>query len=173
MRAALLLFLTAFSVDAARCQSKPVELSLGWNYAYDDQGDGFANANGWYGTANWAVFNRVGVTFSHESYWGAYRGLALNQHVYLGGLTFKLRKKEHRFDPFLQPFGGVTRASYAGAIEHQPTFELAVGADIRMKGNLSFEIIPAEYAYASGSTGALHNYQAGAGIEYTFRRKKR
>ena len=152
-------------------QEHPVELSLGWNYALDDQGDGFANANGWYGTLNWARFERVGFTISHESYWGGYRGVAFNQHVYLGGLTFKLRKGEPRFSPFVQPFGGDTRVSYAGAIENQPTFELAAGADIRLKRHLSIEIIPAEYAYAHGSVGSLHNYQAGAGLEYTFRRK--
>lgn len=154
-------------------QSRPVEVSLGWNYALDDQGDGFTDANGWYGTVNWARWERVGLTVSHESYWGGYRHLPMNQHVYLAGLTFKLRHGEHRFNPFVQPFGGVTRASYAGAVEHQPTFELAAGADIRLRGNLSLEVIPAEYAYAHGSTGSLQNYQAGAGVEYTFRHKER
>ncbi len=152
----------------AVAQARPVEVSLGWNYAYDDQGDGFANANGWYGTINVAVFKRVGFTFSHESYWTGYRASGLNQHVYLFGTTFKLRKDEHRVNPFLQPFGGVTRASYAGTIEEQPTFELAAGADIKLHGRLSFEVIPAEYAYAHGSVGSLSNYQAGAGFEYTF-----
>ncbi len=153
-------------------QHKPVEVSLGYNYAYDDQGDGFAHTNGWYGTVNWAVFERVGFTVSHESYWGGYRGPAFNQHVYLGGLTFKLRKGEPRFNPFLQPLGGATRVSYAGTVEQQPTFELTAGADIRIHGPLSFEVIPAEYAYAHGSTGSLHNYQAGVGLEYTFGKRE-
>lgn len=170
-------FLLAVACVALRqpnlaAQSHPVELSLGWNYALDGQGDGFANGNGWYGTLNWARFERIGLTVSHESYWGAYHGVAFNQHVYLAGLTFKLRKGEPRFSPFIQPFGGDTRVSTAGAIEHQPTFELAGGADIRVKGNLSLEIIPAEYAYAHGSVGSLNNYQAGAGLEYTFKRHK-
>lgn len=141
---------------------------MGWNYALDDQGDSFANVNGWYGTLNWPVFHRVGLAFSHESYWGAYQGADIGQHVYLLGTTFKLRRYEHKVNPFLQPFGGDTRVSYAGSIEDQPTFELAAGADIKLKGRLSLEIIPAEYAYAHGSVGNLNTYQAAAGVEYTF-----
>lgn len=163
-----LLGLAFLGGPSLRAQTKPIEVSLGWNYAFDDQGDGFANANGWYGTANWACYEQIGFTFSHESYWGGYRGAGLNQHVYLGGITWKPRHGEHRVNPFVQPFGGVTRASYGGFVEDQPTFELAAGADIKLHGHLSFEVIPAEYTYAHGSTGSLNNYQAGAGFEYTF-----
>lgn len=160
--------LLAACCTSAAAQSKSLEVSLGWNYALDDQGDGFANVNGWYGTVNWPVFHRVGLTFSHESYWGAYRGPDIDQHVYLLGTTFKLRHGEHKVNPFLQPFGGDTRVSYAGDIQNQPTFELAAGADIKLKGKLSLEIIPGEYAYTQGSVGSLSTYQAAAGFEYTF-----
>lgn len=167
------ILLAIAGAERAAAQSKPVELSLGWNYAYDDQGDGFANANGWYGTLNWARYEHIGFTFSHESYWGGYRNSGLNQHVYLGGITWKPRRGEHRINPFVQPFGGTTRASYGGLVEEQPTFELAAGADVKLHGHLSFEIIPAEYTYAHASIGSLNNYQAGAGFEYTFGGKEK
>lgn len=162
-----ILLLSALGVSA-EAQDKPIDLSLGWNHAYADQGNGFANIDGWYGTLNWEVTPRVGVAFSHESFWGAFAGSGVNEHVYLGGLTFELRKGSPRVKPFLQPFGGITRASASGAVQEQPTFELAAGADITLKGRLSLELIPAEYAYTHGGGLSLNTYQAAAGLQYTF-----
>ena len=162
-------FLLASSGLAA-AQAKPTDLSLGWNYARADQGVGFANLNGWYGTLNWEVTPRVGLAFSHESYWGPFAGSGVNAHVYLGGVTLELRKGDPRCKPFVQPLGGVTRASGSGSIQEQPTFELAAGADITLKGPLSLEVIPAEYAFTYGSGSALNTYQAAAGLQYTFRK---
>ncbi|MGI4827362.1 MAG: hypothetical protein ACRYFU_04100 [Janthinobacterium lividum] len=167
----LILLLAACDISS-KAQSKPLDLSLGWNYAYADQGTGFANLNGWYGTLNLEVTHRLGVAFSHESYWGGYAGSGTNVHVYLGGVTVELRKGDPRCKPFLQPLGGVTRASATGSIQEQPTFQLAAGADITLKGALSLELIPAEYALTYGNGTALNTYEAAAGLQYTFRKKK-
>ncbi len=151
-------------------QSKPIDLSLGWNYAYNDEGDGFANLNGWYGTVVWEVTERVGLCVSHESYWGGYQRTGTNEHVWLGGVNFNLRRGDHRVNPFVQPFGGVTRASFAGVVEEQPTFELGAGADIRLKGRLSLEVIPAEYVLVGAGGAALSTYQTASGLAYKFGR---
>lgn len=165
-----LLILATFAART-EAQSKPLDLSIGWNYAFADQGNGFANLNGWYGTLNWEVTKRIGLAFSHESYWGSFAGSGVNQHVYLGGLTAELRKGDPRCKPFLQPLGGTTRASGSGSVQEQPTFELAAGADIALKGALSLEVIPAEYAFTHISGHGLNTYQAAAGLQYTFGKK--
>ena len=154
--------------STAMAQTKPIDLSLGWNYADNNEGDGFASVNGWYGTLVWEVTRRVGLSFSHESYWGPYHRSGTNEHVYLGGLNINFRKEDHRFIPFVQPFGGVTRASGGGVVEEQPTFELAAGADIKLKGKLSLEVIPGEYTLAFSNGKPLSTYQAAAGIAYKF-----
>ena len=156
-----------FSVPC-RSQSKPVDVSLGWNYAHNNEGDGFSNLNGWYGTVVWEFSERVGLAFSHESYWGAYTHTGENEHVYLGGISLKLRKGDPRIMPFVQPFGGTTRSSVKGVVQEQPTFELAGGVDIRLHGKLALEIIPAEYVLAHASGKPLSTYQTAAGLAYTF-----
>lgn len=151
-------------------QSKPVDLSLGWNYAHNNEGDGFSNLNGWYGTAVWEFSKRVGLAVSHESYWGAYARAGENEHVYLGGVSVKLRKGDPRIVPFVQPFGGVTRSSAIGSVHDQATFELAGGFDVRLHGKLAFEVIPAEYVLANSNGRALSSYQTAAGFAYTFKK---
>jgi hypothetical protein len=166
-----LFFCVAFwlaSFTAVAAQSHPLDLSLGWNYAHADQGNGFANLNGWYGTLIYEATQRVGLTFEHESFWGQYRGSGVNQHAWLGGITVKLRQGNPKFSPFLQPLGGVTRASSSGSIQDQPTFQLAAGADITLKGNLALEVMPAEYTFTHGSSGGLNSYEAAAGLQYSF-----
>jgi hypothetical protein len=155
----------------ARAQSKPVDLTLGWTYGYTDQGNGFANLNGWYGTATWEFSQRVGLTVEHESFWGGFQGGGVSQHVWLGGITVKLRPASAKISPFLQPMGGATRSSSAGTVQQQPTFQFAGGADITLKGNLSLELVPAEYTLSHGNGSALNTYQAGAGLQYSFGKK--
>ena len=160
--------LAAATLPACAQSKKPVDLALGWSYAYSDEGTGFANLNGWYGSANWEASSRIGIAFEHESFWGHFQGAGANQHVWLGGLTFQLRSGSPRVKPFLQPMGGVTRSSSSGSVQQEPTFQLAAGADISLKGNLSFEVVPAEYTFTYGNSTAENTYQAAAGLQYSF-----
>jgi hypothetical protein len=155
----------------ARAESKPFDLSLGWSYSYTDAGNGFANLNGWYGTGTWEFSQRVGASVEHESFWGEFQGSGANQHVWLGGVTVKLRPGNPKVSPFVQPMAGVTHSSSSGTVQQQPTFQLGAGADITLKGNLSFEIVPAEYTLTHGNGSTLNTYQAGAGLQYTFGKK--
>src|ERR1700712_5867842 len=158
LRLTLILLVGCACVNA---QSKPFDLSLGWTYGFTDEGNGFANLNGWYGTATWEFSKRVGASVEHESFWGGFQNRGANQHVWLGGVTVKLRKGNPKVSPFLQPMGGVTRSSSSGAVQEEPTFQLGAGADIILKGNLSFEVIPAEYTMTHASGSMLNTYQAG------------
>lgn len=158
-------------VPLAEAQSKPIDLALGWNYAHNNEGDGFSNLNGWYGAAVWEFSERTGLAISHESYWGGYAQTGENEHVYLAGLSFKLRKGDPRIAPFLQPFGGATRSSLLHAVQYQPTFELTGGMDIRLRGELALEIIPAEYVLVHAGGGFLNTYQTAVGLAYTFKRR--
>jgi hypothetical protein len=167
LRAFFLLAATCASAAAAQT-SKPLDLTLGYNYAYSDEGGGFANLNGWYGSLNWEYFKRVGLSVEHESFWGQYQGGGVNQHAWLGGVTWKLRPGNPKVSPFLQPMGGATRSSSASSVEQQPTFQLSAGADITLKGNLSLEVIPAEYMLTHGSGQYLHTYEAAGGLQYAF-----
>lgn len=144
MRGLIPLFIASImccSTVAAQSK-KPLDLSLGWNYAYNDQGNGFANLNGWYGTLNWEVAKRLGVSFEHESFWGPFQGAGANAHAYLGGLTVKLRKGNPKVSPFVQPMAGVTHSSSTGAVQDEGTFQLSAGAEITLKGALPLELIP-------------------------------
>ncbi len=156
---------------SANAQSKPFDVSIGWNYSYTDEGGGFANLNGWYGTATWDFSQRVGASVEHESFWGGYQGSGANQHVWLGGVTVKLRKGNPRISPFVQPMAGATRSSSSSSVQQEPTFQFGAGADISVKGNLSFEIIPAEYTLTHGNGSALNSYQVGVGLQYSFGKK--
>jgi hypothetical protein len=147
-----------------------VDLTAGWSYQYSNQGSGFADINGWYGSLSYNVLSRLGLTFEHESFWGGFEGSSLNQHVWLGGVTYKLANSERRVIPFLQPLVGDTRSSYAGTIQHNFTFQLAGGVDIKLKGPFSLELIPAEYVFAQQSGSPTSGYSAGAGLQFSFGR---
>jgi hypothetical protein len=164
-------FVLLGGIAAASAQSrKPVDVSFGWAYAYNDQGDGFASLNGWYGNVNFEQWSRVAVALNHQSYWGGFQGSEANAHVWLAGVSIKLREGNPRFQPFVSPLGGSTRSSSSGSVQWQPTFQLGAGADITLKGNLALEVIPAEYTYTHSSYGSANSYQAAAGVQYSFRR---
>src|SRR6195952_1488909 len=168
LRLTLILLVGCACVNA---QSKPFDLSLGWTYGFTDEGNGFANLNGWYGAATWEFSQRVGASLEHQSFWGGFQGGGVNQHVWLGGVTIKLRSGNPKISPFLQPMGGATRSSSSGTVQQQPTFQFAGGADITLKANLSLELIPAEYTLSHGNGSTLNTYQAGAGLQYSFGKK--
>lgn len=93
------------------------------------------------------------------------------EHVYLAGLSFKLRKGDPRVVPFLQPLGGATRSSLLQAVQYPPTLELTGGMDIRLRGKLALEIIPAEYVLVHAGGSFLNTYQTAIGLAYTFKRQ--
>ena len=168
LRIPVLLFLPFAFCLVAKAQPKPVDLSIGWTFSHADQGNGYANLNGWYGTATWEESERLGFSFQHEDFWGSFHRLPMNQHAWLIGLTFTVRKGNPRINPFVQTFGGATRNSYAGNIQWEPTIQLAAGVHVNIKGNLALELIPGEYALTFTSAAAEHSYQAAAGLQYTF-----
>ncbi len=49
----------------------------------------------------------------------------MNNHVWLGGVAWKLASNERKVVPLVQPLVGDTRNSYAGTIQHSFTFQLA------------------------------------------------
>jgi hypothetical protein len=161
------MILLACGVSHAQSK-KPVDVSLGWNYAYADQSTGFANLNGWYGTVNWEFSQRVGLAVQHQSFWGSFQGSEVNDHVWMAGATVKLRKKEGKVNPVLQMEAGSTRSSSQGQIQWEPTGQVALGAEISLKGNLSLEVIPAGYVFTWGNSSAQNSYQALAGLQYSF-----
>jgi hypothetical protein len=148
-----------------------VDVALAWNYGCLDEGDGFANLNGWYGSVNWEVTPQVGLTVEHESYWGGFHGRGANAHVWVGGVTVKLRKGDVKFSPFVQPMAGATRNESEGVVEWEPTVQIGPGADITLKGNLSLEVMPAEYTYTSAAGVPGNSFSAAAGFSYTFHPK--
>lgn len=148
--------------------SQKASVTLGWTYEDDNQGNGFANLNGWYGSAAYSVASKLAVTFEHESYWGGFQGISTNQHVWLGGVTWKLATSEHRVIPFLQPVVGDTRSSYAGSIQNNFTFQLAGGVDIKLKGPFSLELVPAEYILVDQAGTPASSYSAAAGLQFSF-----
>jgi hypothetical protein len=89
----------------ANAQYKPFDLSVGWNYGYTDQGNGLANLNGWYGTGSWEFSPHVGASVEHESFWGALQGSRINQHLWLGGITVKLRRGNPKISLSCSPWG--------------------------------------------------------------------
>lgn len=163
----ILPLLTSCSVPGF-AQSKPLDLSLGWTYARADQGNGFAPLHGWYGTLNWEASPRLGIALQHQDYWGSFHHSGVNQHVWLGGLSVNLRKGNPKLMPFVQPLAGATRSSSSAGIEWQPTFQLGAGLHLTLKGNLSLELTPAEYALTFSHGSALNTYEAAAGLEYSF-----
>ena len=166
-----LLVAAGSTIAVAQAPSKPVDVSLGWNYSYTDEGTGFASLNGWYGVVNWEATKRAGLALEHESLWGDFQHLGANQHVWLVGSTVKLREGNVKVSPFLQPMAGATRSKSTGTVLWEPTLQLGAGADITLKGNLSLELIPAEYTFTYGNGTAMNTYQAGAGFQYTFGKK--
>jgi hypothetical protein len=147
--------------------AQKVDLSVGWSYTHADQTDGFANLNGWYGSASYNVMPRLGLTVEHESYWGDFNGNRMNNHVWLGGVTWKLANSERKVIPFLQPLAGDTRNSSAGSVQHNFTFQLAGGVDIKLKGPVSLELIPAEYTLTRQNGMAANSYSAAVGLEFS------
>jgi hypothetical protein len=168
IKTALLVLCSLLAFFGFSFAQNKTDLSLGWTFQASDQGTGFANLNGWYGTLTWEASQRVGVSFQHQDFWGGYLHSGVNQHVWLAGATVKLREGNPRVSPFVQPLAGGTRSSSSGTVQWEPTFQIAGGADIKLRGNLSLELIPAEYAYTHGNSGNLNSYEAAAGLQYSF-----
>ena len=76
--------------------AQKVDLSVGWAFTHADQTNGFADLNGWYGSASYNVMPRLGLTVEHESYWGNFNSDRMNNHVWLGGVTWKLANSERK-----------------------------------------------------------------------------
>ncbi len=129
--ATLLFVATCSTFAVAQSNSKPVDLSLGWNYGYTDEGSGFANLNGWYGTVNWEASKQVGLAFEHESFWGDFEGQGANAHAWLAGATVKLRKGNVKVSPYVQPMVGATRSKSTGTVQWEPTLQLGVARILR------------------------------------------
>lgn len=92
MRALFAVVLLMLSVPAL-CQESKADLSVGYDYQYNDQGNGFAHLHGWYGSATWNLSDRAGFTFETDHNWGTFQGQSLNQHTYLAGPSFKFNSK--------------------------------------------------------------------------------
>ena len=153
--------------SAAAAQSK-VDATAGWSYELANQGSGFANLNGWYGSLSYSVAQHLGVTVEHESYWGGFQNNSVNQHVWLGGVTWKLGSSEAKIQPFIQPLAGDTRNSSQGSIQHSFTFQLAGGFHVKLNDHLAFEIVPAEYVLNVQSGSPLNSYTAALGVQFSF-----
>lgn len=151
----------------AAAQSK-LDVTAGWTYERADQGSGYANLNGWWGSVSYNVAQHLGLTFEHESYWGGYQGFSANQHVWLGGLTFKPGKSEGRITPFIQPLAGDTRSSQPGSIAHEFTFQLAAGFDLKLNDHIALEITPAEYVLNLQHGSPLNSYTGAVGLQFSF-----
>ena len=147
--------------------AQKVDLSVGWAFTHADQTNGFADLNGWYGSASYNVMPRLGLTVEHESYWGNFNSDRMNNHVWLGGVTWKLANSERKIIPFLQPLAGDTRNSFAGSVQHNFTFQLAGGVDIKLKGPMSLELVPAEYVLTRQSGTAANSYSAAVGLQFS------
>lgn len=148
-------------------QSK-VDATIGWTYEKADQGQGYADLNGWYGSLSYNVKPHVGLTFEHQSLWGQFQRSGVNQHAWLGGVTLKLGDTNKKVVPFIQPLAGDTRSSSSGTIQHNFTFQVAGGVDIKLGQSFAIDLIPAEYVYNRQSGSNLNSYQAGAGIQFSF-----
>jgi hypothetical protein len=93
----------------------------------------------------------------------------VNQHVWLGGATVKLANSERRVIPFVQPLFGSTRSSGMGSVNYNFTFQLAGGIDVKLKGPISLELIPAEYVATRIGGSEYNSYSAAAGFQFSFK----
>ena len=157
----------ALILGSAPAFAQKVDLAAGWSFTHSDQTTGFADLNGWYGSASYNVTQRLGLTVEHESYWGDFNGDRMNNHVWLGGVTWKFADSERRIIPFLQPLVGDTRNSSAGSVQHNFTFQLAGGVDIKLKGPVSLELIPAEYTLTRQNGLPGNSYSAALGLQFS------
>lgn len=148
--------------------AQKVDLTVGWSFTHADQTNGFADLNGWYGSASYNVKPRLGLTVEHESYWGHFNGDSINSHVWLGGVTWKLADSSKKIVPFVQPMVGDTRNSLSGTVQNNFTFQLAGGVDIKLKGPVSLELVPAEYTLTRQSGVSANSYSAAVGLQFSF-----
>ena len=91
----------------------------------------------------------------------------MNNHIWLGGVTWKLADSERKVVPFLQPLAGDTRNSFSGTVQHNFTFQVAGGVDIKLKGPVSLELIPAEYTLTRQNGMAGNSYSAAVGVQFS------
>jgi len=155
------------TVSSASSFAQKVDRSVGWSFTHSDQGSGFADLNGWYGSASYNVMPRLGLTVEHESYWGDFNRDRMNNHIWLGGVTWKLANSERKVIAFVQPLAGDTRNSSAGSVQHNFTFQLAGGVDIKMKGPMWLELIPARYSLTRQNGMAGNSYSAAVGLQFS------
>jgi hypothetical protein len=114
------------------------------------------------------MHEQVGVTVEHQSFWGLYRGSAMNQHAWLGGVTLKIRNPNRKVIPFVQPLVGDTRTSLANSIQHSFTLQVGGGVDIRVASAIALELVPAQYNYNRQQGSSLHSYQLSVGMQFSF-----
>ncbi|MBV9443061.1 MAG: hypothetical protein JO217_10230 [Acidobacteriaceae bacterium] len=64
---------------------------------------------------------------------------------------------------------GSTRASGSGSVNYNFTFQLAGGVDIKLKGPVSLELIPAQYVATTIYGRNYNSYSAAAGFQFSFK----
>ena len=88
--------------------------------------------------------------------------------VRFGGVTWKLADSSKKVVPFVQPLVGDTRNSLSGTIQNNFTFQVAGGVDIKLKGPVSLDLVPAEYTLTRQSGMSANSYSAAVGLQFSF-----
>lgn len=151
---------------ATFAQSK-ADLALGYNYQRNDQGNEYANLNGWYGAFTWNLSDKVGLAFENDNNWGHFRGQSLNQHTFLAGPSFKFNS-QGKVQPVIEVLAGDQRSSSPGDVNHAFNFQPGLGFDVKLSKKLALELQPAGYSLAFPHGNARHSYSAKVGLSFSF-----
>ena len=160
-----LVLFAVFGFRIAACAQSKVDLAAGWDFNHADQGNGFADLNGWWASATYNLSSKVGLGFINQNYYGSYRGISQNQHAYMAGPTFTFGSEQRKVRPYIQPVIGDVRSSYAGSVSNNFGVQIAAGFVVKMGQKLGLNISPAQYAYVRQNGMNLNSYQAAVGLQ--------
>lgn len=149
--------------------AQKLDLALGWDYNDAKQPTGTTVLNGWFGSLTYNIVPRLGITLLQENYWGGPKYQRENDHEWLGGVTVQLASNERRIIPFIQPTFGVDRSSSTGSVDDNFTFQLAAGANIKLKGPVSLQLEPGVYVVTYIHGIEYNSYSANVGFQFSFK----
>jgi hypothetical protein len=150
----------------AFAQDSKADLSVGYNYQRNDQGNGYANLNGWYGAFTWNLSDKVGLAFESDNNWGHFKGQSLNQHTFLAGPSFKFNN-QGKVQPVIELLAGDQRSSSPGDVNHAFSFQPGLGFDVKLSKKVSLDLQPAGYSLAFPHGNARHSYSAKVGLSFS------
>ena len=154
----------------AVAQTPVFSVAGGFDFSKNDEGNGHSSLSGWYLDPSYSVTKHVSLAADFASTYGTWQGLHRNQQTYAGGLQFTFQNSS-KITPLFYTELGDSRSVTAGFASNAFMFEGGGGANVKLAGRLSLQLIPVEWDLSRSSGQTLNSYTAKIGVSIAIPQK--